>query len=479
MENDDQNILLNDANQAQGRGSCFRKFKLEPALILIFFGWNLSTSIIPNQLLTQTCLTFGFNASDCLDIGGKNSTREIEEKIQPHVAEIMMTTSLLNSIIPAILSLFIGPWTDKFGRKKVICTAFFGFSLSLASLYMLAFVSSQVEMINPWLYVLPFIPMIATGGWPTMVVAILCYVTDLTTEANRSMRLTIIEMLIFIGVLIGTASSSFILNMTSTSTVFLISTCCATSATFYTVVFVDESVKVSENVGTCEALKELLSPAPMIEMLKTCFKKRPFQERKILWSLIFILVITIFTLNGSGTVFYLFVREKFHWTLKEATLFDSMTILTSIVGCTIGLLIFKKLLKFSDLTIAIISILSMLVDSLIKATAQTPTLMYIASGVCMFKILTSPMARSLVSSIVPNNEIGKVYSIASALEAISSLVAQPLYTYIYAKTFTTFSGAFYLITAGVSLISLALACWVIKMRRTRENLMNPYTQITS
>lgn len=479
MENDDENILLNDANQDQGRGSCFRKFKLEPALIFIFFGWNLATTIIPNQLLTQTCLTFGYNKTDCFELGTKNTSREIEEKIQPHVAEIMMTSSLLSSIIPAVLSLFIGPWTDKFGRKKVICATFCGMSLTLASLYMLAFVSSQVEMINPWLYVLPFIPLIVTGGWPTMVVAILCYVTDLTTEANRSLRLTVIEVLIFVGILLSTAASSFILKLTSTSTVFLISTLCAASATFYTILFVDESVKVSENIGRFEPLKELFSPVPLVEMLKTCFKKRPFQERRILWSLIVILMFTVFTLNGTGTVFYLFVREKFHWSLKEATMFDSVSILTAIIGCSIGLLILKKILKFSDMTLAIISIVSMLVDSLMKATAQTPTVMYVASGVCMFKILTSPMCRSLISTIVPNNEIGKVYSIASAFEAVSSLVAQPLYTYIYAKTFTTFTGAFYLITAGVYLISLSLAFWILRMRRTRDNLINPYTQITS
>lgn len=479
MESDDENILLNDANRVQGRGSCLQKFKLEPALILIFFGWNLGSTIIPNQLLTQTCLTFGYNASDCAELGGNNSPREIEEKIQPHVAEILMTTSLLNSIIPAILSLFIGPWTDKFGRKKVICATFFGFSLTLGSLYILTLVSSQVEMINPWLYVLPYIPIIVVGGWPTMVVSILCYVTDLTTEDNRSLRLTIIEMLIFIGVLIGCASSSYILNMTSPSTVFLISTCCATLASCYTVVFVDESVKVIENVSRCDALKELFSPAPLVEMFKTCFKKRPFQERRILWCLIIILMFTVFTLNGAATVFYLFVREKFHWTLKEATMFDSISILTAIIGCSIGLLIFKKLLKFSDLTLAIIGIISMLIDSVMKATAETPTVMYVVSGVCMFKILTSPMCRSLISTIIPSNEIGKVYSIASAFEAVSSLVAQPLYTYIYAKTLTTFAGAFYLITAGVYVISLVLAFCVMKMRRTRETLINPYTQITS
>lgn len=482
MESDDENILVNNCANAnairvQGHGNKIRNFKLEPALIFIFFGWNLADSIIANQLLKQTCLTFGYDEEICAQINSGNATKEIEEKIQPHVAEIIMTCSLLNSIIPAVLSLFIGPWTDKFGRKKVICTTFFGFSMSLALLCTISFISDQRGMINPWAYVYTYIPIIVTGGWPTMVVSILCYVTDLTNEENRSSRLVLIEALIFLGVLIGGASSSYILQWTSPTIVFLISTVCVTLGSIYALIVVDESVQVTETVGACGQIKELISPAPVREMLRTCFKKRAFMERRILWSLITILMFTIFTLNGSGNIFYLFVREKFNWTIKEATLYSSASMLISIIGCVFGLLFLKKLLKFSDICLAFLGIISTLIDSIIKATAQTTTMMYFSSSISMFRILTAPMCRTIISTIIPNNEIGKVYSVASSFEAVSSLISSPLYTYVYEKTFTVFPGAFFLITAGVGVISLILACCVARMKRTRESLINPYSQI--
>jgi MFS transporter, PCFT/HCP family, solute carrier family 46 (folate transporter), member 1 len=478
MDNrEDQNILVasNNANE-QGRDK-LRKFALEPALLMVFFGYNLATTIIPNQLLKQTCLIEGFNATLCNHLGGNNETKEIEEKIQPHVAEIIMTNTLLNSIIPAVMSLFIGPWTDKFGRLKVICATCVGFSLTLASFSVISYFAEQLPMINPWFYVLPYIPLIATGGWPSMIVAILCYTTDLSTEATRSTRLAIIEMIIFLGVLFGTASCSYILSLTSPTTLFLISTTCVTSATIYIFIFVEESVQVTENVSACGQIKQLVSHAPVVEMMKTCFKRRPFGERRIVWCLILILMFTVFCLNGTSNIFYLFTREKFEWTLKEATMFDSTSLLISIIGCVIGLVLLKKVLKFSDLSLAVIAIVSMIADSLIKAFAQTPSTMYYASAICLFKILVSPMSRSLISSVIPNNETGKVYSIASSFEAVSSLVASPLYTFIYAKTFTFFAGAFYLITAGVYVINLILAYSVFRMKRTRDNLMNPYSQI--
>lgn len=485
MDSDDENILVinRDANDSttdqpvQRQEGKLRKCKLEPALLLLFFAWNLASSIIPNQLLRETCLNFGYNTSDCDNLNGNNETKHIEESIQPYVAEILMTISLLNSIIPAILSLFLGPWTDKFGRKKVICATFIGFSTTLACLSIVAYIADQMAMMNPWAYVIAYIPLIVTGGWPTMIVSILCYTTDLTTEAFRSTRLAIIEMIIFMGVVAGTASSSYILNWTSPVSVFLIAMTCAMLATIHTIIFVDESVPNVHLSTAYEQLKELISHAPVVEMLKTCFKRRPFQERRILWCLIMILMFTVFALNGQSNVFYLFVREKFNWSLKEATLFDSTTMMITIVGCIVGMFIFKRLLNFSDLTIAFIAIVSVLLDSSLKAFAQTPLQIYIAAGICWFKVLCSPMCRSLISSIIPSNEIGKVYSIASSFEAVSSLIASPLYTYIYSQTFTFFAGAFYFITAGVYIINLILAYCVLRMKRTRENLMNPYSQI--
>lgn len=474
---DDQNILVaNNANESQGRDKS-RKFPLEPALLMVFFGYNLASTILPNQLLKQTCLIDGYNATLCSHLGGNNATKVVEEKIQPHVAEIIMTISLLNSIIPAIMSLFLGPWTDKFGRKKVISATCVGFSMTMALFTVLSFISDQLPMINPWLYVLTYIPIIATGGWPSMIVAILCYTTDLSNEANRSTRLAVIEMIIFLGVLLGTASCSYILNLTGPTILCLISTTVVSLATIYIIAFVKESVEIIENVGACGQIKELISHAPVVAMLKTCFKRRPFGERRILWCLVVILMFTIFCMNGTSNIFYLFTREKFEWTLKESTRYDSISLTISILGALFGISVLKKRLKFSDLTLATIAIFSMVVDSLIKAFAESPKAMYIASVICLFKPLSSPMARSIISSIIPNNETGKVYSIASSFEAVSSLVASPLYTFIYAQTFTFFAGAFYLITACVYVINLILAYSVYRLKRTREGLMNPYSQI--
>jgi MFS family permease len=165
-----------------------KKWTLEPAMFLLFFGWWLSHSILPNQILRQTCLyTFGYDQSVCTHLDDKNTTHSVEEEIQPYVANILMTTQILNSIVPTVLCLFLGPWSDKYGRKKVINCIFAG---TMTSIIWMAAVSytSESFAISPWNYLFAQLPYMMFGGLPTIIITILCYLTDQTNETNRSIR---------------------------------------------------------------------------------------------------------------------------------------------------------------------------------------------------------------------------------------------------------------------------------------------------
>lgn len=301
----------------------------------------------------------------------------------------------------------------------------------------------------------------------------MCYATDLTEENesdDRSSRYLFIEIVIFLGAISGSLSSSFILNLTNVTTVFAIGLICSFIATIYIILFVNESLEDVDEASIGRKFCELTSSAPVIDMLKTCFKERLFGQRKMLWGLIIISMLTIFQLNGISTVFYLFVREKFQWNLRDATIFDATSNAISISGCLVGIALFKKMLKISDMNLIFLAFTSAVVDSIIKAAAQTTSTMYLATSVSVFKVLASPMCRSVIGSIIISSDIGKVFAFTSAVEAISSLVASPLYTYVYSITFSWFSSAVFLLSAGIFFINLIIAAFVNKIKRQIEDL---------
>lgn len=477
-ENHDQGHPTQQIQTISSRGRYFLEF----ALTCLFFGNNLPSTLLQNQILKACCFNFAdqlnYNDSLCNIISkNQNSTKEIEEKIQPYAAEFQMYVMLISTLIPAVLSLFLGPYSDKYGRKKILNSTFSGFTLTLVLLCFVCFYSDYISPISPWFYTLAYIPQAISGGWCCLLTASLCYITDTTEESRRAHRLTLVEMIIFAGVLLGNISCNFLLPITDATQIFIISASFAALATIVMIVCVDESVNVPQTVSTCDNLKSLFTYVHLVDMLKTCFKKRSFKERRILLSLMSMLILTVFTYSGSAAVSYLSERERFGWTLTNHNNYDSINIIFSISGCIIGIAFLKKQLNFSEMSLIILSVISGVVDASLKAFAIYGWQMYAISAGAMFRILASPMYRTLITTIVPHNEIGKVFSITTALEAISGFPSVPLYTIVYAKTLTFFPGAYFLITAGIYATNLLFSIFVMIMKRTRDNLVNPYVVI--
>lgn len=461
IKGESERLLPRNRQSAELR---FSNFKLEPALIVFYFGLFLSLALIPNQLLSQTCLSNGFNREDCLNI-----TKEIEEEVQPEVARILAIISMMSSIVTGVWSLFLGSWSDKFGRKKVICTTFCGHALS-----QIIFVIISIDYkfpLSPWLFVVGYIPMIVTGGFSTMVVSILCFTTDLSNDENRSFRLTLIEVITFLGNLLGSSSSSYVLKFVGPSLAFLLAAACISGATLYTIIFVEESLEVMTNLSIWGQIGKLFSPAPVIEMLTTCFKPRPHKERAMIWSLIISLALSLFVIFGTFDLNYLFEREKFHWTIKEASLFYSASNIVAVLGSIVGLAVLKRKYGFSDVAIGIMSISSALAEALVRAFAQSPIQLYLAPAAGVLKNLALPMCRSLISTVIPRNEIGKIFSFTGVFEALVFLLAAPSFTYIYNATFIEFTGAIYLIIAGICGINILLVIGVKKMKINRDDFI--------
>lgn len=84
-----------------------------------------------NLLVYKSCyVTLGYNRSDCLLLGSENATNEdvieLEKLVQPTANVISMTLNLLNACVSTLVCLFLGPWSDKHGRRPVLLFTNFG-----------------------------------------------------------------------------------------------------------------------------------------------------------------------------------------------------------------------------------------------------------------------------------------------------------------------------------------------------------------
>ncbi|XP_016927744.2 probable peptidoglycan muropeptide transporter SLC46 [Drosophila suzukii] len=534
----------------------FHMFYIEPVVFMLLFSHTLSGTIQRNQVIYQTCtVIFHYNESDCKQLDVKNASAEInaiETELQPYVANLFLSRTLLESIVPAFCGLFIGSWSDHYGRKPLLIVSMIGFSASFLMMAAICELSSYY-VVNPWWYILAAVPHSLLGGNCVFSVAAFCFISDITDCKSRPYRMIFMESLFFIGLTSGSLLSSFVYAAVGSAATIGLSGCIVTFATFFIIFFVPESLHYHQNQATKNAIaangekdckekevpitacdlqldrvaidcppnfmdteepekdKKMELPTPATpamsfdddllakyverlpqkaaeeelkrkqaeerskkaglfsfvhirDMISTCFKRRDHHARAIIWLVTLAMFLSIFVFDGVMTVMYLFVREKFHWTVRDYTFFETVSHLVPMIGALIGFLILRKVFRLSVVTLALLAFFSEILNNLAKGFATMPWHMYLSVTLGVFRSISGPMCRTIVSNIVPPSDLGKIFSIKNVLQSFAPFVAAPLYTLIYKRSLTTYPGLFNFVSSFLYLLSFVFIGYVLRIK---------------
>ncbi|EDW02470.1 proton-coupled folate transporter [Drosophila grimshawi] len=435
-----------------------RLFILEPAVLFIFTARSLLGAVFQNQILYQTCVTImHYNASDCEPLlgndRGSEETKKLELKVQAYSTNITMAISLLESIIPAFVSLFIGPWSDKFGRRPILLTVFTGYVAGATILTAIAEVTT-FQNISPWWFLLPSVPSILSGGTCALITGVYCYISDVAKE-RKALRMVLNEASVCIGMMVGNVASGYIYAATGEVVLFAIAAGLMLLALLYVYFLVPESLP-EENRHTGSWVREFFSLSLVVDLVRTCFLPRANYDRAIIWLTMMALTISIFNMEGENTVNVLFMREQFDWTVKDITQFNTVRIAVQIVGSVSGMFVMRRLFKVSIVGMSLIALAACVLESTVRATAQFWWEMYLGMTLGTMRGVLGPMCRAILSVVAPSTDVGKIFALTTSMEMVSPLGAAPLYTAVYKSTVAFYPGAFNFISAGLYFVSYIL-----------------------
>uniref|UniRef100_A0A336MM13 CSON003653 protein n=1 Tax=Culicoides sonorensis TaxID=179676 RepID=A0A336MM13_CULSO len=477
MENNQEIQPVSDVPSIQSNSGSNRlrrnNFTLEPSLFLIVFGW---TAVFTNQLVYQTCVdVYHYNETTCKCLGTKNSsniTKEIETEVQPYVANIIMAKQLIEILIGTIMCLRLGPWSDLHGRKPILIVVYLGTLLQFGVITSILVFSSKIQ-IDPWWYVISAFPMAISGGNTALTTVVFSYISDITEKENRALRNGITQGVILISVLLGSISSGYLNDLESPTFVFALATFCVFLGLIHIILFLTETISDQSRVERCN---DLFMPKLYKDMIHTAVKKRPNLDRVIVWLILAAVGLASFCTEGSMTLFYLFVREKFEWTIENYTAYLSVNMTFSAIGSIIALVGLKKLFKVNDTILTIFGYLSTMGQSLIAAMASKTWHMYVSVFVGGIKNISYVTCRSILTNIGPEADIGKINALISAFESLFQLMGSPAFTQLYKATLKTYPGAFNLLSVLIFFIDALLLVIVYAIQAITISAP-PYTAI--
>ncbi|CAG4947399.1 unnamed protein product [Colias eurytheme] len=429
---------------------------IELSLFLYIVSTALTSAAVSNILLYRTCVhALNYTEAECrpyLSPIKNNETSHLEAEVQKYATFVNTVNMIIEAVVPALLSFFLGAWSDTYGRKPLMAWAILGSSISS----MLLVLFGLLDNLGPWWYIITMIPFSITGGFVVLFTGAYCYVSDITSKENISLRMTMIDATTTSGAVIGSLLSSYLILSIGNVYLLLLAASLNVFAYAFTNILIKESLTGALQGGFTRVL-DLLH---VKDMFRESFKRRPNNGRKqiILIAMAKFLLVSI--MYGTRTLEYLFTRQQLQWSLQDYTRYSAVSTSISFVGGFLGVMVVQKLLRLGDITFTIFGLSTSIIEYVLKILAVDWMFMYLGSFISIFKGLSSALLRSFISKTLPREDVAKIFAILCAFESFAPLAVPLVYNTVYAMTVATLPGAIYILSIVLVTASIIMLGFV-------------------
>uniref|UniRef100_A0AAR5NWG1 Major facilitator superfamily (MFS) profile domain-containing protein n=1 Tax=Dendroctonus ponderosae TaxID=77166 RepID=A0AAR5NWG1_DENPD len=403
----------------------------------------------------------GLNETVCDNIVNSDDTIYLNEteQIQLLISDVHSWQLPIQSVMPLILVLFLGSYSDRHQwRKPFLLLPLIG------ELFAVAGCIISVLLMDTWsLEVQGVVQTVVPsffGGQTMLTMAVFAYIADVSTLEMRTLRVGIVQIVINACVPTVQSFSAVLFTSIGYIGVLIIAGFLYLSGIIYGFFCIKEPkrpIKESKK----NFLLDIFDTRHAIDTFKLILKKSPGNDR--LFIVLLLLGMFVYTLVnvGEDSVFFLYTRGFLNWSIVQYTSFLTANTLIHLVGTIIAVPLFTKFLKLHDLVILLLSFLDKIVCNIFFGIAQDSVLMYVGAAVSLITGVTSISLRSLATKVVSENDLGKAQSLFGIVEAIGPAVAAPVYNVgIYSHTYETLPSAFFYFSAIVYAVYVLIIIWM-------------------
>ncbi|KAE9541328.1 hypothetical protein AGLY_004573 [Aphis glycines] len=460
-----------------------RNVTVEPMLGIFQLSMIMSSLTTQNLNMQKACrVNLDLDKTVCFALENKNATSYPAEEVavQQLVTKMMLWQSFIQNMVPCVLVMFVGSWSDRNRKRKPFMLLPIIGEL-VRNIGLIACVYFFYELPMEIAGIVETIPPAVTGGLPVLILAVFAYVGDISTVENRTVRVGFVSLFFSISITFGSALSGIVYRDYGFYGVYVISTALYLFSFIYCIVVIKDIEpdveKYHENHIAVEHCKKSLFREitdffdlnHVKEAIRVTFKRRNDDNRRNDIILLFIIMVIILgPLSGEQTLMYLLVRVKFGWNEVDFSVFSTYYFICNLAGIGFSLWILVNRLGIDDRLIGAIGCLSKGLASFVYAFAPTEFLFYLGPIVDLFHGTALVAFRAILSKLVPANQLGQALAVSSLVETIVPAIFRPLYSVIYYKTLHYVPGAFYVFGGVLNLFGIFVFMWMYKKKKQNE-----------
>ncbi|XP_048516162.1 proton-coupled folate transporter [Athalia rosae] len=445
-----------------------RHTTVEPTMWLYMIAFMLTSVVEQSFFVDKSCrVDHGLSAEICSNLSA-NAT--LLAQVQMTVSSFHQWNNIASHAVPIVLALFFGSWSDRRGRKAPLVIALIG-KLIYSGMIV---VNSLMDTWNLNMVVYTAsIPSAMLGSDVAIFASCFAYVSDVSSSAQRTMRVSILDAVylstIPTGVALGSYLYSSVVN-SSYSIMFLINATLILLAIVYSAIRLEMRTtpqqKPLERGNNIVA--DFFDKEHVFASIRTLIKPRADHKRLYIWILMLAMVLYVFQ-RDERQMSYLYTQSVFSWDITTFSQFRTFQSSLFVVAMMLGVPLMSKFLGMRDTLIIVIGSISHALGRVFYAVATGPGLFYAGAGIAALGPVTAPVLRSMTSKVVHIKERGRIFAILSVCDNAVPLFSGVLYSQLYNATIHTVPSAIYWLTFSTQ-IAVFLLIMVIHVTLGKRQL---------
>jgi len=459
-----------------GIANFYNTHKFPITLEPVVFFWSFPAGmnqVVRTSLVVEKICRNKLNYTEVI-CGNLSAYEDIQDDVQRSVTAYEADMQML-AFVPRILyAIFAGTWSDRNGRKPLLFLPVF-----CQLLQCLSFILNYVFMVElDWRFMYLELVMELGGNFVLYYLINYSYLVDVTTVAERTLRIAVVDGFDFGALAVGNALSGPIFTSLGSEAAFAISSASNLISLTWIIFFLKESVTKTKNPaknGTSNVLKTSLLYT--FEGFRTILKPREGYRRLFVLLGVFNYTCYLSGFVGTeGSQRLLFLKKKYNWSEENMASFLFVNKCEFWFGLWVLLPIIKKVIKLSDIPIAILALASTALGYCLPAFTDSSAWLTVGDFIlnwfsfCSFLTVMCQcyqiINRSVMSQAVESDEIGRIFSILAIFSAITGSIVGAAFQMIYNKTLDTFPGAYLLGTSGLALAAIPTNMIMYKLLKT-------------
>ncbi|KAF2362137.1 Major facilitator superfamily [Trinorchestia longiramus] len=481
---------------------------VEPVMLLDGLAYSNMVVLVENLQIDKIChINLNNSAEVCANVSQYPDVRKAQ---QQEVSIFSMYNAIIMSIIPLFFILFMGAWSDKYGRKVPLCAAMLGHTMYSAG-----------YLLNSWVWHWPVEYLLIVGlleslggGAVSFLTAANSYISDVTTEESRTSRVGLANSIWFLGGPIGTLLGTYIYRAGGYQVLFGTSLLMHITAALYIIFLLPEShgpfadkkrlnkilvpkptLKLSQSIiqvyglsrrkknplgNTKSEVEKALDQITIKKMILDFFNPQRFvdsfrctlrkREGNVRIYILMLILANLLRKIGRGAYMYLFTRTVLDWGPADYGVWVTYKNIVTTLGSLVAVPVLSTGLQVSDSVLAMVGSLSSVLDYVLYGLVSPSAafLIWLAPISAMLVNSGAIAIRALLSKFVASDEIGKVSAVLGALDGVMPMVSFSLYTAVYHSSVAVFPGAQFFFGAGVNSLMALIFVLIIFMDHTKQ-----------